>query len=118
MCAFQLAPFYRYSNDADLYGEAHIEYNKQGLLTNKIPGLRQAKWYLILGTNSFYAGPDNYYTEAFVSVDNLGFKIYRILRLDFLRGWDAANRTYNGIRIGLRIASIQNLRGGGADIEW
>jgi hypothetical protein len=118
MRAFQLAPFYRYSNDNDLYGEAHIEYNMQGLLTNKIPGLRQAKWYLVLGTNSFYAGPNNYFTEAFVSIDNLGFKIYRVLRLDFLRGWDHTGRTYNGIRIGLLIPALNALRGGGADIEW
>ena len=34
---FQLAKFYRYSNTEPLYGEAHVEYNLNGLLTNKIP---------------------------------------------------------------------------------
>ena len=41
--AFQLMPFYQFSNNADVYGEAHIEYNLQGFLSNKIPGLRQLK---------------------------------------------------------------------------
>ncbi len=118
MKAFQLAAFYRYSNTADLYGEAHIEYNLQGLLTNKIPGLKQAKVYFILGTNSFYANKDLYFSEVFVSIDNIGYKAYRFFRLDFLRGWDATKATYNGIRIGLRLASLQNLRGGDADLEW
>jgi hypothetical protein len=116
--AFQLAPFYRFSNDASLYGEAHIEYNLMGLLTNKVPGLRQAKWYLILGTNTFYAREDLFFAEAFVSIDNLGFKIFRVLRVDFLHAWDAQRRTYNGIRLGITWPALQQLRGGGGDLEW
>lgn len=116
--AFQLAPFYRFSNQTSHYGEAHVEYNLQGLLSNKIPGLREAKWYLILGNNTFYADKDLYFTEAFVSIDNLGFKIFRILRLDFMRGWDSYNRTYNGIRVGIKLAAIAALRAGTNDTEW
>lgn len=116
--AFQLMPFYKFSNDADLYGEAHVEYNLQGLLSNKIPGLRQAKWYFILGTNTFYANKDLWFSEVFVSLDNLGFKQFRLLRLDFMRGWDNYKRTYDGIRLGLRLASITGLRGGTQDTEW
>ena len=116
--SFQLAPFYQYSNDADVYGEAHIEYNLKGLLSNKIPGLRQAKWYLIVGTNTFYASPESYFAEAFVSIDNLGFKIFRFFRLDFLRAWDAQGRTYSGIRLGITTPLLQELRGGTGDLEW
>jgi hypothetical protein len=118
MEAFQLMPFYQFSNAADLYGEVHVEYNLQGLLSNKIPGLRQAKWYFILGTNTFYADKNLWYSEAFVSLDNLGYKQFRILRLDFIRGWDCNKRTYDGIRLGLRISSITALRGGNQDTEW
>jgi len=116
--SFQLAPFYQYSNAADVYGEAHLEYNLRGLLTNKIPGLREAKWYLLVGTNVFYANPDLYFTEAFVSIDNLGFKIFRIFRLDFLRAWDSQNRVYSGIRLGITMPALQQLRGGAGDLEW
>ncbi len=116
--AMQLAPFYHFSNDASLYGEAHVEYNLQGLLSNKLPGLRQAKWYFIIGNNTFYADKNLFFTEAFVSIDNLGYKIYRVFRLDFIRGWDSDKRTYNGIRIGLRIPALQRLRAGTSDTEW
>jgi hypothetical protein len=116
--AFQLMPFYSFSNDADAYGEAHVEYNMQGLLSNKIPGFRQAKLYFILGTNSFYANDNLWYSEAFVSIDNIGYKQARLLRIDFIRGWDNNKRTYDGIRLGLRLASINGLRGGTADTEW
>jgi hypothetical protein len=99
--SFQLAPYYRYSNVADIYGELHLEYSLRGLLTNKIPLLRQANWYFLAGTNTFYAGQTNYYTEAFVGVDNLGWKMYRLLRVDFVQSWDNLGRSMTGIRLGL-----------------
>jgi hypothetical protein len=118
MRAFQLMPFYQFSNDADLYGEAHVEYNLQGLISNKIPGLRQLKWYFVLGNNTFYANENLYFTEVFVSLDNIGYKAIRPLRIDFMRGWDHTRRTYDGIRIGLRLSTLTTLRGGTTDTEW
>lgn len=117
--SFQLAPYYRYSNMEKIYGEAHIEYNMQGLLTNKIPLLRQARWFFILGANSWYAGPDTWYSEAFVSVDNLGYKMFRFLRVDFVQSWDAWGRKNSGIRIGLRTSGMISIGGGkGETGEW
>ena len=108
--SFQLAPYYRFSNTEKLYGEAHVEYNLYGLLTNKIPLLRQAKLYFILGNNTFYASNKNYYTEAFVSIDNIGYKLYRLLRLDFVQSWDAEGRRSNGIRLGLRVGGLFSIK--------
>lgn len=117
--AFQMAPYYRYSNTEKLYGEAHVEYNMQGLLTNKIPLLRQARWFFILGTNSWYAGPNNWYSEAFVSVDNLGYKMLRFLRVDFVQSWDAWGRRNSGIRVGLRASGPVRIGvGSGESGEW
>jgi len=99
--SFQLAPYYMYSNTESIYGEAHIEYNLQGLLTNKIPLLRQARWYLLVGNNTFYANQGNYYTEVFVGVDNLGWKLFRFLRVDLVKSWDYTGASHIGFRIGL-----------------
>lgn len=104
--SFQLAPYYKYSNLESLYGELHVEYYMKGLLTNKIPLLRQAKWYMILGNNTFYASQANYYTEAFVSITNLGWKMYRFLRVDFVQGWDNFSNTYTGIRLGFDLSTL------------
>ncbi|WP_276134886.1 DUF5686 and carboxypeptidase regulatory-like domain-containing protein [Polluticoccus soli] len=115
--SFQLAPYYQYSNTAKLYGELHLEYYLKGLLTNKIPLLRQAKWYLVLGTNTFYAGTNSYYTEAFAGIDNLGFKAYRFLRVDVVHSWDQMNRQMTGIRIGLSLLGVPISISGGSAAE-
>jgi hypothetical protein len=115
--SFQLAPYYKFSNTENLYGEAHVEYNLYGLFTNKIPLFRQLKWYFILGTNTFYAGNDNYYSEAFLSVDNIGFKLYRLLRIDFVHSWENNGMNRTGIRIGLRMRGI-SIGASGQNGQW
>jgi hypothetical protein len=103
--SFQLAPYYRYSNVAKLYGELHVEYYLKGLISNKIPLLRQAHWYFVLGNNTFYTEQNQYYTEAFVGIDNLGFKILRGIRFDLIKGWDSYKRNNTGIRIGFKLGN-------------
>ncbi|XZF14600.1 DUF5686 and carboxypeptidase regulatory-like domain-containing protein [Chitinophagaceae bacterium MMS25-I14] len=104
--SFQLASYYRFSNTQRIYGEAHVEYYLKGLLTNKIPLLRQARWYFVLGNNTFYANQNFYHTEAFIGVDNLGFSVARFLRLDYVHSWDGYGKQYNGIRIGISPNSL------------
>jgi hypothetical protein len=103
--SFQLAPYYLYSNTEKLYGELHLEYYLKGLLTNKLPLFRQAHWYFVLGNNTFYTGNKNYYTEAFIGLDNFGFSIFRVLRFDYIRGWDNAKQNYSGFRLGIKLGS-------------
>ena len=101
--SFQFAPYYIFSNTQKLYGEVHIEYYMKGLLTNKIPLLRQARWYFLLGTNSFYVDDNHYYAEGFIGIDNLGFKSLRLLRVDFVQSWDNFMGRNSGIRFGLNL---------------
>jgi hypothetical protein len=115
MRSFQLAPYYRYSNTASLYGELHLEYYMKGLLTNKIPLLRQARWYFVLGTNTFYASQNNYYTEAFVGIDNLGYKIFRFLRVDVVQSWNSLKQPATGLRIGINLGGVIRVNTGNKD---
>lgn len=109
MQSFQLANYYRYSNTEKIYGEAHIEYYLKGLLTNKIPLLRQARWYFVLGNNTFYANQNFYHTEAFIGIDNLGFKVFRVLRVDYVHSWDGYGKQYDGIRFGIKMGQGINV---------
>jgi len=118
LSSFQLAPFYQYSNGNDFYTEAHVEYNFRDLLIKKIPVLRQAKWNLILGTNTFYSSPEFNFVELFVSFDNIGYKVFRLFRLDFLHAWDGVGRTYSGIRIGIKVPALQRRWTGTSGLEW
>jgi hypothetical protein len=95
--SFQMAPYYRYSNTEKFYTEAHAEHHFNGLLTNKIPVLNKWKWTLVAGTNTFYVNRNNYYTEAFVGIENI-FKLYRV---DFITAYQAQPGHYFGVRWGL-----------------
>jgi hypothetical protein len=104
--SFQFAQYYAFSNKENLYGEAHVEYNLQGLLSDKIPLMQKARWYFILGNNTFYARQNDYYTEAFIAIDNIGYKAFRYLRLDFVQSWDSYGGHNSGIRFGLKLPSL------------
>ncbi|RYE25539.1 MAG: carboxypeptidase-like regulatory domain-containing protein [Sphingobacteriales bacterium] len=110
MQSFQLMPYYKYSNHENIYGEAHVEYAMKGLLTNKIPLLRQAQWYFVLGNNTFYASKNNYYTEVFAGIDNLGYKWLRFLRLDVVQSWNSFNQPAIGMRIGIKPGGLVRIR--------
>ena len=103
--SFQLAPYYRFSNIAKLYAEWHIEYQLKGLLSNKIPLFKQAHWYFVIGNNSFYTEQNQYYTEAFLGIDNIGFKIFRGIRCDFIKSWDSYKQNNLGIRVGFKFGN-------------
>jgi len=115
---FQMAQYYDFSNKEPIYGEAHIEYHLNGLLSNKIPLLKQARYYLVLGGNVFYARQNNFYTEAFIGIDNIGWKLVRILRIDFVQSWDSNLGQNSGIRFGLALPGLSNSRNNPTLSEW
>lgn len=116
--SFQVMPIYRFANDADAYVAAHVSYNLLGFISNKIPGLRQAQCYFVLGANSFYANEQLYYNEVFVSLEHIGYKMIRPLRVDFVRGWDQNRQSYEGIRLGIQLNGIDFSRAGNSDASW
>lgn len=116
--SFQLATYYKYSNTERLYTELHLEYYMKGLLTNKIPLLRQARWYLVTGTNTFFVNANNYYIEAFGGIDNLGYKAIRFLRVDFVYSWNSLNQQSYGIRIGIDPTAAIGISNGDKGAEW
>lgn len=116
--SFQFAPYYLFSNVAPLYGEAHVEYHLNGLLSNKIPLLRQARYYLLVGGNAFYSDAIHYYSEAFVGIDNIGWKLVRFLRVDFVQSWDSYSGRNSGIRVGINMRGVAVSRNNPLDSEW
>lgn len=104
--SFQFAQYYKWSNTEKLYGEAHVEYHLNGLLSNKIPGFRKLNWYFLCGGNAFYSSNNFYYTEAFVGIDNIGYKLFRFLRVDFVQSWDSFKGNNSGIRFGLNTSAF------------
>ncbi len=75
--SFQLAPYYQNATTASLYGVGHIEHHFNGMLTNKVPLLRNLQWNLVVGSNAFYVNQENNYVEIFAGIENI-FKLFRV----------------------------------------
>lgn len=100
--SFQLAPYYRFSNTADIYLQGHVEWHLGGWLTNKIPLFRRLNWFLVGGGNALYIGKNDYYAEVFVGLENIGFKMFRFGRVDFVVGYESGlSEPSVGVRVSL-----------------
>jgi hypothetical protein len=95
--SFQLAPYYKYSTTAPMYGTLQTEYHLNGLLTNKIPVIRKWNWFFVLGGNALYINPTNQYYEAIFSIEN----ILKVIRVDYVQGFKTGGVNTSGIRISL-----------------
>lgn len=115
--SFQLAPYYRFSNTAGLYGQGHVEWHLNGWLTNKIPVFRRLNWHMVGGSNALYIDQDNYYAEVFAGLENIGFKLFRFGRVDLVAGYESGKgKPSVGVRVGLgeslfRVLGMSNGRG-------
>lgn len=107
--SFQFAQYYLYSNEKRFYKEAHLEYHLDGFITNKIPLIKQLQWHLVTGANAYYADENNYHAEAFVGFENIGWKILRIMRLDFVQSWDNFKGCNSGLRFGFNLFNTPNV---------
>ncbi len=94
--SFQLLPIYQFSNLSKFYAQAHLEHNFNGMLTNKIPGIRKLNLYLVAGGNGFYYRQNNYF-ELFVGLDN----IFKQFRVDFVQSFLNGRSWQHEFRIGL-----------------
>ncbi|HAD35057.1 MAG TPA: hypothetical protein DCF44_11295, partial [Chitinophagaceae bacterium] len=89
------------SNTQEIYGLLHAEHHFKGLLTNKIPLFRRLKYYLVASTNMYYVNQDNNYMELCVGLENIGYKIFRIVRVDGVVGYNNFKNPVYGVRIGI-----------------
>lgn len=96
--SFQLLPLYQFSNTTNFYTLAHIEHNFNGLLTNKVPGLRKLNLYLVVGANGFYINKDLNYFEYFAGLDN----IFKQFRFDVVQSYQNGKPWMLDFRIGFR----------------
>jgi hypothetical protein len=75
-----------------------IEHKFNGLFTNKIPLIRKLNLRLVAGSNMIYLNKDKYYAEVFMGLDN----ILKIIRVDYVTGYEKNKPNNQGIRIGIR----------------
>ncbi len=94
--SFQLMTYYGFSNTAKLYGEAHVEYHLNGLISNKIPLIKKWNWFFVTGTNSLFINKDSYHSEVFFGIEN----ILKVFRVDYIYAFEK-QQNFQGIRFSL-----------------
>jgi hypothetical protein len=110
--SFQLSSYYANSNTEHLFVTLHAEHHFYGLLTNKIPLFRNLKWYLVGSSNAYFVNKENNYIEVSAGLENIGYKMLRMLRVDAVVGYSNLTNPIYGIRIGIN-ESLLNIDLGG-----
>jgi hypothetical protein len=99
---FQLVPHYYFSNKDPFHIVVFAEHHFNGLLTNKIPLLKNLKWNLVTGANSLLLKSNRYYVEPYVGLEN----IFRLIRVDYVMGFEKDAKMRSGFRVGLQSSFI------------
>ena len=90
--SFHFLPFYTYSTTGGFL-EAHYEHNFAGYIFNNIPLLRKLKLDEIFGANYLTENYNRNYTEVYIGVQRL------IFRVDYGVSFDGSHKYMQGIRI-------------------
>ncbi len=79
--SFLQLPYYGYSTDEG-YLQLHVQHHFDGFILDKMPLLRKLGWSLVAGAKFLKAGSLPAYQEFHVGLDNIGYKILRLIRVD------------------------------------
>ena len=90
--SFHFLPFYTFSTD-NAFIEAHYQHNFSGVLLNNIPFLRKLKLEEIVGANYLTEKGQLNYSEFYVGVQRL------IFRIDYGVSYEGSQKYIQGIRI-------------------
>jgi hypothetical protein len=82
MTAFHQLPFYKYST-AGTNLQLHYQHHFQGFMFDKIPYLRKLGWNEVIRVAYLNTPELKNYTEFSFGIENIGWGIFRILRVDF-----------------------------------
>lgn len=98
--SFFMKPYYLMSHDQGSSVELHGEWQWKGFITNKIPLFKQLNWQGVVGAHALFQG-DQQYIEMTFGLNNIGFKLYRFLRVDGVVAWENDLKPMYGVRITL-----------------
>lgn len=80
---FLLLNYYTHSSVGE-FAEVHLEHNFNGFLLSKMPLLKRLEWKLAAGAKLLKSSERDLYTEYHVGIDNIGYKLFRLFRIDLV----------------------------------
>lgn len=101
---FNLLPYYTHSTNKS-FAEWHAEYDFNGFLTDAVPFFGKLKWHLITGVHVLHTYDQPTYYEWSIGLNNIGFKKFRPLRVDYFQSFNGLKAT-NGIIVGVKILDV------------
>lgn len=101
---FNNLPYYALSTNTS-YLELHAEHDFKGFLLSRIPLVNKLNWNLVIGAHAFTTENIKPYQEYSIGLDNIGFKKFRFLRVDYVRSYQSG---YQGdaVIFGLKFLNI------------
>lgn len=96
---FQLLPYYAYSSDA-WWAQGHYEHHWGGFFFNKLPFIKKTRIQEVTGLHVLTTDR-TVYGELALGVENL----FKVIRADYVMGFDRSGQRHQGIRIGLLLAA-------------
>jgi len=83
---FKNVGYYDFSTSKN-YLEYHLEHDFKGYILGKIPLINKLNYNLILGVHGFSSKDQKPYQEFSLGINNIGWKKYRFLRVDYVRSY-------------------------------
>ncbi|MGB1204500.1 MAG: DUF5686 family protein [Chitinophagales bacterium] len=90
---YQLTKYYEFYTDKS-YLKTFYEHHFKGSALQKVPIIKELKWKLVVGFNTFYVDKNLYYGEYSIGVEN----IFKIARFDFVQSFTDTKRW--GVKLG------------------
>lgn len=83
---FNNLPYYALSTNRS-YLEMHAEHDFKGFLLSRVPLLNKLNYNIVIGAHAFATKNQKPYQEFSIGIDNIGFKKFRFLRVDYVRSY-------------------------------
>ncbi len=92
--SYMLLDYYKRSTTAPSF-QLHYQHHFNGYILDKLPLLRKLGFSTVLRTAMLLQDNQKSYTELSVGIDNIGFKMFRMFRVDYVwsfEDWESKNR--------------------------
>lgn len=104
---FFLLPYYQYSTLAP-HAQAHWEHQFQGFLFDKIPLIRKLGLSEVFSAKALWVEGRPLYWEAAIGVDQLGWGLFRLFRVDVAASFSGAGFEAWGVVLGVKLPGNLN----------
>jgi hypothetical protein len=108
LSSFKMLPYYKNSVGSGAFAEAHVEHDFGKFIFNKIPFVKKLGLTTLLGANYLYNSantPQNGYMEYNIGIGNIGWGVFRLLRIDYIWARQPNGAQQNGVMIGLNLGN-------------